>query len=214
MKKEVKATRKEREKQGRREEIFNAAKTIFAKKGFEKATMEEIAEKAELSKGAIYLHFKSKDELFISLIENYLDKLTSLIKNIVESKKLPFEKINEIVMQIISYLYANKEFVSIFSPERGEFLHKMQVKSARERILLKLQNQTILIARVIKEGTESGVFKDVDPHASAYILFGMIHNTIAGLIIYEKKTFKKDALLIIDMFLNGVKKEVGRKQIK
>jgi TetR/AcrR family transcriptional regulator len=207
MKEKTVTARKEREKQGRREEIFNAAKTIFAQKGFEKSTMEEIAEKAELSKGAIYLHFKSKDELFIDLVENYLDKLTVLIRNIVESKKPPFEKINEVVIQIISYLYTNKEFVSIFSPERGEFLHKMQVKKIRERTLSKLQNHIILIARVIKEGIESGVFKNIDPHASAYILFGMIHTTIAGLIIYEKKTFKKEASLIIDMFLNGIKKK-------
>ncbi|MDD2891000.1 MAG: TetR/AcrR family transcriptional regulator [bacterium] len=204
MKEKTTIVRKEREKQERREEIFNAAKVIFALKGFEKATMEEIAEKAELSKGAIYLHFKSKDELFIDLVENYLDKLTALIRDIVESKKPPFEKITEVVMQIISYLYTNKEFVSIFSPERGEFLHKMQVKRVRDRTLSKLQNQTILIARVIKEGIESGVFKNIDPHASAYILFGMIHTTIAGLIIYEKKTFKKEAKLIIDMFLTGI----------
>lgn len=201
----MKALRKEREKQERREEIFNAAKTVFAKKGFSQTTMEEVAERAKLSKGAIYLYFKSKEDLLISLIENYLDKLTILIKNIAESKKSPFEKINNIVMQILSYLQMNKEFTCIFSPERGEFLHKMQKKTVRDRTLSKLQNQTMLIAQVIKEGIKLNVFRNIDPYISASAIFAMIHTIIAGAIIYETTPSKKEIQTIIDIFLNGIK---------
>ncbi|RLC22759.1 MAG: TetR/AcrR family transcriptional regulator, partial [Deltaproteobacteria bacterium] len=59
--------RKEREKGRRRQQIMIAAKRVFSLKGFNKATMEDIANEAELSPGTLYLYFKNKDELCASL---------------------------------------------------------------------------------------------------------------------------------------------------
>ena len=59
--------RKEREKQARQDAILEAAREIFFAKGLDQATIDDIAEKAELSKGTIYLYFKSKEELYISV---------------------------------------------------------------------------------------------------------------------------------------------------
>ena len=55
--------RKEREKERRRQQIMVAAKRVFSEKGFNKATMEDIAHEAELSPGTLYLYFKNKEEL-------------------------------------------------------------------------------------------------------------------------------------------------------
>src|SRR5262245_32749667 len=62
------AQRRLREKQARREQILDSARQLFFEKGFEGTTIEEIAEKTELSKGAIYLYFPSKEEIYISLM--------------------------------------------------------------------------------------------------------------------------------------------------
>jgi AcrR family transcriptional regulator len=58
--------RKERERGRRRQQIMIAAKRVFSFKGFNKATMEDIASEAELSPGTLYLYFKNKDELCAS----------------------------------------------------------------------------------------------------------------------------------------------------
>lgn len=58
--------RKEREKEARREEILNAAEKVFFEKGLAAATMDEIAELAELSKGTIYLYYKCKEDLYVA----------------------------------------------------------------------------------------------------------------------------------------------------
>lgn len=62
------ATRRERERRERRVSILDAAREVFAEKGFDQATMGDIAAAAELSKGTLYLYFKSKDALFIALV--------------------------------------------------------------------------------------------------------------------------------------------------
>ncbi len=67
--------RKQREKERRRQEILAAARHVFSKKGFNSATMEEIASKAELSPGTLYLYFKNKEELHTSLSIDLLEHL-------------------------------------------------------------------------------------------------------------------------------------------
>ena len=69
--------RKEREKQARREAIMESAREIFFAKGFNAATMDEIAHKAELSKGALYLYFAGKEELYVSVMSEGLSILFS-----------------------------------------------------------------------------------------------------------------------------------------
>ncbi len=59
--------RKEREKEQRREDIINAAQEVFFEKGLALATMDEIAERAELSKGTLYLYYKSKEDLYLAV---------------------------------------------------------------------------------------------------------------------------------------------------
>jgi TetR/AcrR family transcriptional regulator len=77
--------RKEREKGHRREEILDAAQYVFFEKGLYVATMDEIAEKAELSKGTLYLYYKSKEDLYLAVMmrgtEILRDKFTAVIKS-------------------------------------------------------------------------------------------------------------------------------------
>ena len=67
------AERREREKRERRESILEAAERVFAERGVVDTTMDHIAQEAELSKGTLYLYFKNKDELYVSLAVRCLD---------------------------------------------------------------------------------------------------------------------------------------------
>jgi len=78
--------RKEREKQMRRQQIMDAAKKVFASKGFGGATMENIAEEAEFSPATLYLYFKNKDELFASLNLRMLQDLIRRMEHVRDGK--------------------------------------------------------------------------------------------------------------------------------
>jgi AcrR family transcriptional regulator len=67
--------RRQREKVERREAILNAAERVLSRRGLSTATMEEVAHEAELSKGALYLYFSGKDELFVGVARRALDDL-------------------------------------------------------------------------------------------------------------------------------------------
>jgi AcrR family transcriptional regulator len=72
--------RKEREKERRREDILDAAEKVFVRKGFDSATMDDVAESAELSKATIYLYFSSKEEIYFAIFLRGQRKLADMIR--------------------------------------------------------------------------------------------------------------------------------------
>ena len=74
------AERREREKQRRRNDILDAAEHVFFEKGLKSATMDEVAEEAELSKGTLYLYFKSKEDLYLGITERALTVLKQMFQ--------------------------------------------------------------------------------------------------------------------------------------
>ncbi|MDX2430370.1 MAG: TetR/AcrR family transcriptional regulator [Bacteroides sp.] len=87
------AERKEREKQQRKEEIIQAAEQVFFSKGFEQSTMDDIAEKAELSKGTLYLYFKNKEDLHMAVARKGIILLRSITLNASEGAGNAIEKL-------------------------------------------------------------------------------------------------------------------------
>lgn len=77
--------RKEREKEHRREEIISAAEQVFFEKGLQVATMDEIAEKAELGKSTLYLYYKSKEDLYLAVLMRGSDILYQIFERVVTS---------------------------------------------------------------------------------------------------------------------------------
>jgi TetR/AcrR family transcriptional regulator len=90
------AERKEREKQQRKAEIIQAAELVFFSKGFEQSTMDDIAEKAELSKGTLYLYFKSKEDLHMAVARRAIVLLRSLTLKASEKSGNAVEKLQRI----------------------------------------------------------------------------------------------------------------------
>ena len=80
--------RKARERVLRKEQIINAAKSVFLEKGFSGATIEDIAKEAELSVGTLYIYFKNKDDLYASLNLRALDILNHEMDKILNDPKL------------------------------------------------------------------------------------------------------------------------------
>ena len=74
------AERRQREKQARRQAILDAARECFFKDGFEATTVSQITDRVELSTGTLYLYFKNKEEIYVSILEEGLDILYELMK--------------------------------------------------------------------------------------------------------------------------------------
>lgn len=94
--------RREREKEQRRNDILDAAEKVFFSKGLHESTMDDVAETAELSKGTLYLYFKSKEELYLGIHQRGFTKMREMFMEAVAEKKTGLEK-----LQAVGYAYFN-----------------------------------------------------------------------------------------------------------
>ncbi|MBD3290820.1 TetR family transcriptional regulator, partial [candidate division KSB1 bacterium] len=88
--------RREREKEQRRNDIIDAAERVIFSKGRATSTMDDVAEEAELSKGTLYLYFKSKEELYLAIHLRGLGILKKMFSDAVASRKTGIEKVKAV----------------------------------------------------------------------------------------------------------------------
>ncbi len=128
--------RKEREKEHRKEEIVDAAEKIFFEKGLQAATMDEIAEKAELSKGTLYLYYKSKEDLYLAVLMRGLEVLYRMFED--ASKKE-----SDVVRTLIRF---QQTYFDFFQKHRNYFrmLHFMQSPHFHKQVSAEMMQECSL----------------------------------------------------------------------
>ncbi len=204
--------RKKREKEKRRQVIMSAARKILSKKGFEKSTMEDIANKAELSPRTLYLYFKSKNDLFASLTINILQYLNKKLENIM-SNSLDTEQKITLLKSVMYDVYALDPVVIIhmFNFQSGHTLSNFSPDIISEILTLSTRSQKIMAA-IFQEGIDNGLMADKKPEALAelvWILFsGVVLREESKRIINGKKeiSLKPSLENAFDIFFAGIKK--------
>ncbi|MCG8687991.1 MAG: TetR/AcrR family transcriptional regulator [Desulfobacterales bacterium] len=204
--------RKQREKERRRQEILSAARSVFSKKGFNSATMEEIASNAELSPGTLYLYFKNKEELHTSLSIDILAHLGAEISKVVELDISVEDKIGRFRDVFIDvYEYDSSILINLFHLQSGETLHNLSEEVMQELKKYSTRAHRAIIA-VVDEGIQKGLFVEEHPVALADVLWA----TYAGVVLWvdskrllnDEKDFVKPTLKIaFDMIIKGLKKD-------
>jgi AcrR family transcriptional regulator len=97
--------RRKRERDVRRELAIDAAMSIYEKDGYHAITMEKIAERSELSRAALYLYFKNKDEILISAIVTHADYFAAALQKIYDNRKSVKEELLEKLWECFQKFY-------------------------------------------------------------------------------------------------------------
>jgi AcrR family transcriptional regulator len=184
--------RKEREKERRRQSILEAARKVFFEKGLQVASMDEIAEVAELSKGTLYLYFKSKEDLYVSLLDEGMAILQRLFSE-VAARPLPAD---EALRQIgLAYYQFFKEYPDYFKILM--FADARDFHTALSQQVLMCSEKSSLacleiVAQVYARGVKEGLFREgPSPMEAAIYLWGT-SNGMIGLIASKGEHFKAE----------------------
>jgi len=180
--------RRSREKAFRKKVILKAAKQLFFKKGFSAATMEQIAEKAELSKGTLYLYFKSKEELYVSLLIDGLDLLGEAFKEAVKDVTGWEEKVRRIGWAYYDYSRQYTQYFHInFKFQNGEITAGIS-DALFEKCYQSGISCLTALALAVEEGMEQGAIERSDPLAISITLWGSLTGII---LLHEGKDHRK-----------------------
>jgi AcrR family transcriptional regulator len=208
--------RRQKEKELRRQQIQEAARAFFSEKGFVGTTIENIANRAELSPATIYQYFKDKDDLYAQLNIESLTALLKRIERVSKNKKYNHEQ------KIHGFKNA---MIWAFKSDPRLFKNTLQFQLISDfknleaeplgRINTLYRNILSIIAKTYQDGVQEGVFRDgLHPVAYADIVF----STFIGIMLWEdtkkrmdpKKDFFKSTLdKAFDMIIEGIKVPPG-----
>ena len=151
--------RKEREKEHRKEEILDAAQKIFFEKGLATSTMDEIAETAELSKGTLYLYYKSKEDMYLGVLMRGMEELHAEYERIGLSDKSTVEKLLELRTAYVAYFYKNRKFFRMTNFLQSPYFHKQVSDEMKQSCDIEGQKVWKIIDGVLQHGVEEGVLR-------------------------------------------------------
>lgn len=177
--------RREREKQQRIDLIMDAALEVFAEKGLKNATMEDVATKAELSKGAIYLYFKSKEHLFFAIDQRAGLMLRERFAEASRSEKTGLFKVRAIGRAYYQFCFDHPNYFKAMS--YVERMDPQTFKAIAEEMLPKgqqggQQTSLAILAEAIETGQKDGsIAEDMHPWVTSILLWSTSNGVIAML---------------------------------
>jgi TetR/AcrR family fatty acid metabolism transcriptional regulator len=155
---------------GKRERILQAAVRVFAKKGFYATRVSEVARAAGVADGTIYLYFKSKDQLLVSLFEDRVERLLAYLETALPDEARAADKLRRIIELQLGLLEGERDLAEVVT-----VIIRQSTKLMKEHAAPKFMAYLDAIARVIAEGQASGELRaDVSPHLAARAIFGAL----------------------------------------
>ena len=151
------------------ERIVRTAERLFAQRGFESTGMRAISKAAQVSIGAIYHHFKSKEDILERIIRDELDRRRQVVAELKAAGLPVKDQIQKMVEMHFSLLKDKRNSARLFFRERFD-----PSFSLRTRIQELYDEVAIFIAEVIGEGIAAGEIRPCQPLVTAYAILGMM----------------------------------------
>ncbi len=177
--------------------ILQTAKLYFMKNGFLKTTTSEIAQKANVAHGTLFLHFKNKDSLIIEILDLELDRISKQIFQIINES-------NDFELLLSKYLDLLQEQEDLFATLAREL--PFYSDELRRKVLFRESIIRSHFQKAISEGINEGKFKDCDIISSLTFLFGTINYylSLKPIFVKEGSVIKKFKKSIISTFMGFV----------
>ena len=152
-----------------RKSLIASALELFERRGFDRTSVQEIADQAQLTKGAFYHHFESKDDLLRHIQEEYLEAQLIAIQQIEAGSDDPKVRVQELIRFSLTSVAEYRAHVTIFYQERRYLTGELFAEVNRKRDLVEAA-----FAGMVQDGVTRGVFRaDVDARIATFGLVGM-----------------------------------------
>ncbi len=191
------------DKEAKRRKIQEAALHVFANKGLAEAKVAEIAKEAGIGKGTIYEYYRSKEEIFDSVIQFFMESIeTSVAKRIFKVQD-PRDKLKQFALGTI-------EGCEPFPPEiMLDFWTSIYRSGKTPKVQEILKHYRYVVQQYFEEGVQAGIFReDLDTTAMATIIIGLLDGLgLQAIVDKENFAFADIADKAMDAFLRGIEKD-------
>jgi TetR/AcrR family fatty acid metabolism transcriptional regulator len=185
----------------KREALLDAATRVFARRGYFHAQVADIAREARVAAGTVYLYFRSKDDLLVSLFERTMRAAIAEGRAALEGVTDPRERLTRIARMHLERLGRDRDLAVVFQVELRQSTKFMERFSSSY-----LRDYLGQIRDTLAEGQASGHFRsDINPTIAAKIFFGALDEMATNWILSRRRySLVAQADAIVDLFINGV----------
>jgi TetR/AcrR family fatty acid metabolism transcriptional regulator len=189
------------EKIDKRDALLRAAIETFAARGFFNAQVADVARTAGVAAGTVYLYFRGKDDLLISIFEKTMREAIAAGRESIARHTDPLAQLRTIARLHLDRMSRDRDLAVVFQVELRQSTKFMERFSATH-----LREYLGIIRDVIARGQSMGIFrKNLNPTLAAKLLFGMLDEMATNWILSRRKySLIADADAIVDLFVRGV----------
>lgn len=207
--------RREKEKEQRKRTILKAAQKLFFKKGFKSVTIESIAKQAKLSKGAVYLYFKSKEEIYAQILLNDIEKFNKKVFDVVETDGTATNMMFKFSDIYIDFFLNERELFRILMTF---MLHTDDLNFSPEmnKQMIRATNNTIeVVDRILKHGLDTSEYsRKNDIVKVRNVIWGLLNGIISLHLFAGKESTREERIRShinegLVVFIEGLKQPHG-----
>ena len=179
-----------------RQRILASASDVFAEHGFEKASVREVAGRAGISVGGIYLYFKNKEELYTGLMRSQMEEFLGRVEELrTDTPLTALRKLFDLYMEIA---VTRTRMLSTGIKEYDlEFR-----RPVREAFFRKQQG---IISDILKQGMRDGSLRSMDCNATALMVLVTLRGAILGYLTGDIRRPKNYGRSLYELFLQGIR---------
>ncbi|MGG0667407.1 TetR/AcrR family transcriptional regulator [Lederbergia citrisecunda] len=183
-------------------QIVDAAVIVIAENGYHQAQVSKIAKEAGVADGTIYLYFKNKEDILISVFREKMGVFVENVKEILKKEISATEMLAKMIENHFSLLNGDRHLAIVTQLEL-----RQSNKELRYRINEVLKEYLTLLDTILKEGIEKGEFDErIDIRLARQMVFGTIDETITSWVMNDQKyDLMKLAPEVHRLLLNGMK---------
>lgn len=187
---------------GLSEQILKIAKRLFINKGYYGLAMREISDELGVSKAALYYHFKDKEQLFLAILNGYLDEMEAGLDRIIAETTSGGERIRKFAEYVLSQPAEQRATIRLASQEIAHLSpasRKTFGKIYQDKFVGKIQS-------ILQAGMEAGEFRAVQIEVATWTLLGMMYPYFYPVHTGENPVPAETIREIVNIYLKGIEK--------
>jgi len=179
--------RRLREKENRCNTILKAAETLFGRKGYHQTSIEEIADLAEVSTGAVYFYFKNKEDLLIKLMQEIGYYLRKLLGEELRKTDFSLHSLQHIAFVFLrDFCLSHPEKITIFF--RESVGQSAEVEDQRKELFIKLTSEIRDAVLKISEGLGKHFVTESSPELIAVCIVGIYERIACHYLLWQDRS--------------------------
>lgn len=186
----------------KRESIMDAAIVVFARNGFHQSRVSDIAREAGVADGTIYLYFRHKEDILISIFEEKMARMISSLRAELEVLSDPREKLKCFIDFHLSQLARNRPLAEVLQVEL-----RMSNKFMKEYVPVRLTEYLDIVAEILDEGQQLGIFRpELQPGILKRAIFGALDELAIHWVVTRgrRPDLVESAGQLTDLFMKGL----------